>query len=72
MDGIHCPDNILGYPSKLETLVNELISTVLEYDIDGINLDFEMITEDGADNYIQFVRGAFCGLPEQWHYVFSR
>lgn len=55
MDGIHT-DNILGYTSKRETLVNELISTVLEYDIDGINLDFEMITEDGADNYIQFVR----------------
>ncbi len=29
---------------------------MLEYGIDGINLDFEMITEDGADNYIQFVR----------------
>lgn len=49
-------DNILKYTSKRESLVNELISTVLEYGIDGINLDFEMITEDGADNYIQFVR----------------
>lgn len=55
MDGINT-DNILSYTSKRETLVNELIAAVLEYGIDGINLDFEMITEDGADNYIQFVR----------------
>lgn len=49
-------DNILSYTSKRETLVNEVIAKVLEYGIDGINLDFEMITEEGADNYIQFVR----------------
>lgn len=55
MDGTNT-DNILSYTSKRETLVSELISYVLEYDIDGINLDFEMITEEGADNYIQFVR----------------
>lgn len=49
-------DNILSYTSKRESLINELISTALECDIDGINLDFEMITEEGADSYIQFVR----------------
>ncbi len=55
MDGTNT-DSILAYTSKRETLVSEVISYALEYDLDGINLDFEMILEDGADNYIQFVR----------------
>ena len=55
MRGDHT-DTILAYTSKRETLVSEVIAKALEYGIDGINLDFEMITEEGADNYIQFVR----------------
>ncbi|HIQ99597.1 MAG TPA: SH3 domain-containing protein [Candidatus Scybalocola faecavium] len=55
MDGVNT-DNILAYTSKRETLVSEVISYALEYGLDGINLDFEMILEEGADNYIQFVR----------------
>lgn len=49
-------DSILRYTSKREMLVSEIITAAIEYGIDGINLDFEMITEEGADNYIQFVR----------------
>ncbi|MBB5265962.1 spore germination protein YaaH [Catenibacillus scindens] len=55
MNGINT-DNILAYTFKRETLVSEVISYALEYGIDGINLDFEMILEEGADNYIQFIR----------------
>ena len=49
-------DKILSYTSKRETLISQLMSTATQMGIDGINLDFEMIMEEGADNYIQFVR----------------
>ena len=51
-------DSILAYTSKREALIDQVITAVLDNGIDGINLDFEMIlnTEEGADNYIQFVR----------------
>lgn len=49
-------DKILSYTSKRENLISQLINRSLELGIDGINLDFEMILEEAADNYIQFVR----------------
>ena len=49
-------DKILAYTSKRENMVNQVINYALEYGLDGINLDFEAILEEGSDNYIQFVR----------------
>lgn len=49
-------DELLKVTSIRETLINNLIAKVLEYGIDGINVDFEMIEESGADSYIQFIR----------------
>lgn len=49
-------DKILSFTSKRENLISQLIARSLELGIDGINLDFEMILEEAADNYIQFVR----------------
>lgn len=47
---------ILSYTSKRENLINQLIGEVLKYGIDGINIDFEMVSEDAAEDYIQFIR----------------
>ena len=41
-----------------------------QYQLDGINLDFEMIGESGADNYIQFVR-ELSALCREKQIVFS-
>lgn len=47
---------IFPYTSKRERLINQLIANAIEYDFDGINIDFEYITSDIADDYIQFLR----------------
>ncbi len=49
-------NEILSYTSKREKLINELISEVIKYNIDGINIDFEQISRDSATHYIQFIR----------------
>lgn len=47
---------ILSYTSKREYLVRNLVDTVMQYGIDGINVDFEMIPEGTGEHYIQFIR----------------
>ncbi len=47
---------IFAYTSKRERLVNQLVAAAIEYDLDGINIDFEYITGDIAESYIQFLR----------------
>lgn len=47
---------VFTYTSKRENLENALLSEAIEHGIDGINVDFEYITEDIAEDYIQFVR----------------
>lgn len=39
-----------------EYLVNQLMDYALEYDLDGINIDFEALSFDAEDGYIQFIR----------------
>ncbi len=47
---------VFTYTSKREKLANALLSEAIEHGIDGINVDFEYITEDIAEDYIQFIR----------------
>lgn len=47
---------IFTYTSKRERLVNQLVASAIEYNLDGINIDFEYITGDIAEDYIQFLR----------------
>lgn len=47
---------IFPYTSKRERIINQLVASAIEYGFDGINIDFEYITEDIADDYIQFIR----------------
>lgn len=49
-------DEILSSRAKRQHVLEQLSSYIDAYNLDGINLDFEMIGESGADNYIQFVR----------------
>ncbi len=48
--------SILSKMASREKLVDTLISEVLKYDIDGINVDIEMLSYDAGDAYIQFLR----------------
>lgn len=47
---------IFPYTSKREKIINQLVATAIEHNIDGINIDFEYITSDIADDYMQFLR----------------
>lgn len=47
---------ILTYSSRRENLINNLISAAIQYNLDGINLDFESVEPACGDAYIQFIR----------------
>lgn len=47
---------LLSSTSTRRKLIDSLISEVLEYDIDGLNLDFESIKPEAGVHYIQFIR----------------
>ena len=47
---------VLSYTSKRENLINQVIAAALQNDIDGINLDFELVSEECGEHFIQFVR----------------
>ena len=47
---------LLSKTSNRENLVNQLISAALKHDIDGINVDFEKVSEECGEHYLQFLR----------------
>lgn len=47
---------ILTHTSVRNNLVNKIVSSAISYNLDGINLDFESISPEVGDAYIQFVR----------------
>lgn len=47
---------VLSYTSKRERLINQVIASALQTGIDGINLDFELISLECGEHYVQFVR----------------
>ena len=47
---------ILSSTTKRTYLIGNLVQTVKDYGIDGINVDFEQVAMDAGDDYIQFIR----------------
>ncbi len=47
---------VLSYTSKRAYLIQGLVDAALEYDLDGINIDFEGLTQDAGEHFIQFIR----------------
>lgn len=47
---------VLSSTASREKLSNNLIAVALQFKLDGINIDFELIPEEAADGYIQFIR----------------
>ncbi len=56
--GLDNPDltTILTHTSSRDNLVNNLISSAIQYNLDGINVDFESVDPAVGDSYIQFIR----------------
>lgn len=47
---------VLTHTSARDYLTNQIISAAIEYNFDGINLDFEALSGEVGDAYIQFIR----------------
>ena len=47
---------ILSSTTKRAYLIGNLVQTVKDYGIDGINIDFEQVAMEAGDDYIQFIR----------------
>lgn len=47
---------VLTHTSTRDYLTNQIIAAAIEYDLDGINLDFESLSGEVGDAYIQFIR----------------
>ena len=47
---------VLTHTSTRDYLTNQIISAAIEYNFDGINLDFEALSGEVGDAYIQFIR----------------
>ncbi len=47
---------VLSYTSKRTRVINQVIAEALQSGVDGINLDFELISAECGEHYIQFVR----------------
>lgn len=47
---------VLKKTSSRETLISALISKAIEFKLDGINVDFESLTSDMGDAYLEFLR----------------
>ena len=57
--GIGSPEetfDLLSKTSNRDNLINQLISEALKHDIDGINVDFENVSKECGEHYLQFLR----------------
>ncbi|MCC8081692.1 MAG: glycosyl hydrolase family 18 [Lachnospiraceae bacterium] len=47
---------VLSVSSSRDTLVNNLVSEAIKYDLDGINVDFESLEGEAGAAFLQFIR----------------
>lgn len=48
-----------------QNAINQIMTLIKQYDLDGINLDFEYVQEDTIDSYIQFVRELYTVMKKE-------
>lgn len=47
---------VLTHTSKRTNVVNQLIAAAIQYNFDGINVDFEALDIEAGEGYVQFIR----------------
>ena len=47
---------VLDYTSSRDNLVNNMIAKAIAYNLDGINVDFEQVSTDAKDGYVEFIK----------------
>ncbi|MCR5792678.1 MAG: glycosyl hydrolase family 18 [Lachnospiraceae bacterium] len=50
------PAPLLKATTSRQKLVKELTATAIQYDLDGINVDFEKVREEDVEAYLEFIR----------------
>ncbi len=55
-EGIDTYEVLAGLSTR-QHLINGLIDTALQYKLDGINIDFENISLDAGEPFVEFIRG---------------
>lgn len=48
--------DVLSYSSKRAHLIEQLLSLAREYNLDGINVDFESLPAEAGEPFVQFIR----------------
>ncbi len=61
---------VMSDPAKREYMTEQLLGYAAQYNLDGINLDFESISSEDAPAYIQFIR-EFCLKAHEKNLVVS-
>lgn len=60
VDNMTYPDvssyTVLSDPNKRAAVISQLLAYAAQYNLDGINVDFEMLTEDAGPGFVQFVK----------------
>ncbi|MBR6770826.1 MAG: SH3 domain-containing protein [Lachnospiraceae bacterium] len=49
-------DELLSHTSRREKLIGNLMNVAAEYDLDGINVDFEGLAQEVGPHFVQFIR----------------
>lgn len=69
VDNITYPDvssyTVLSDPDKRAHVIEQVISLSLQYNLDGINVDFEQLSQDAGPAFVQFVRELSLKAHEQ-------
>lgn len=47
---------VLTHTSRRQNLVNQIVSMAIQYNLDGVNLDFEAIKTEAGESYVQLIR----------------
>lgn len=47
---------VLNHTSSRDNLVNNMIAKAIAYNLDGINVDFEQVSTDAKDGYVEFIK----------------
>lgn len=47
---------VLTHTSKRTNMINQLIAAAIQFNFDGINVDFEALGSEAGEGYIQFIR----------------
>lgn len=61
---------VMSKPEKRQRVIEQLLSLAAQYNLEGINLDFEMVTTDAGPHYVQFIR-EFCLAAHKQNLIVS-